>query len=72
MKKPSPTQRKVLENAAGIASHRPYGMSQHGGWISAKTACHRNNWLVEHDVITDAGRAAIGLPAQPPQTREVL
>lgn len=62
MKKPTPTQRKILESAAGVAEHRPSGRSEHGGWSGAYVVCRRNGWTDNHGAITDAGREAMGLP----------
>lgn len=62
MKTPSPTMRKILENAAGLANHRPSGRSQYGGWSESLVACHRNAWLVRSGEITPAGLEAIGVP----------
>ena len=63
-KKPTPTQRMILENAAGIADHRPFGRSQHGGWSGSYVACHRNGWLAGRSgEITTAGLRAIGRAA---------
>ena len=59
MSKPSPTQRKILENAAGIANHYPFGRSQHGGWSGAIVACHRRGWFDSRGEITTAGLTAI-------------
>ncbi len=58
-KKPTPTQIKLLENAAGRQPpHRPFGNSQHGGWDRAMVSCHRNGWL-EKGKITERGEAVL-------------
>lgn len=62
MKKPTATQRKILETAAGVANHRPSGRSEHGGWSGAHVVCRCNGWTDNRGQITDAGREAIGLP----------
>lgn len=59
-KKPTPTQRMILENAAGLADHRPSGRSQSGGWSGARVACNVNGWLDSAGRITTAGLRAIG------------
>jgi hypothetical protein len=59
MKKPTLTQRKILETAAGLASHRPRGNSQHGGWSAAYLVCRRNGWTDDRGNITEAGRALL-------------
>lgn len=59
--KPTPTQRKILENlAAGRASSHgmPPGRSHAGGWDGAIMSLHRRGWI-NRDGITDAGRQAI-------------
>lgn len=60
MKRPTPTQIKILEDAAGIRNHRPNGRSEHGGWSGALVVCRRNGWIDARGQITDAGRAALG------------
>nr|WP_298099713.1 hypothetical protein [uncultured Shinella sp.] len=64
MKKPSLTQRKILETAAGLANHRPHGRSQHGGWSSAYLVCRHNNWTDRMGLITVAGLIAIDRAAR--------
>jgi len=59
-KKPTPTQRKILENAAGVERHFPRGRSESGGWHGAFVVCRRNGWLDARDQITEAGRVALG------------
>ncbi|OHV24931.1 hypothetical protein EOS93_25265 [Rhizobium sp. RMa-01] len=61
-KKPTPTQKKILENAAGIRTHYPKNRSESGGWSGANLVCRRNGWTDFSGNITNAGRAAIGLP----------
>jgi len=60
MKKPTITQRKILETAAGLADHRPQGRSQHGGWTSAYAVCRQNGWIGRDGKTTEAGMQAIG------------
>lgn len=56
----TPTQRKILENAAGkTPPHRPHGRSQHGGWSAALISCYQRKWIREGNIITDAGRKAL-------------
>ncbi|MQB09703.1 hypothetical protein DXT96_07520 [Agrobacterium sp. ICMP 6402] len=56
----TPTQRKILENAAGkTPPHRPQGRAQHGGWSGAMVTCYQRKWLREGNIITDEGRKAL-------------
>ncbi len=63
MKRPTPTQRRILENArAGrkLDDGRAGTQSSAAGWGCSITSCVRAGWLDRNYRLTDAGRAIIG------------
>lgn len=61
-KKPTPTQRRVLENAiAGrrLDDGRAFTQSAAAGWGCSIHSCVCAGWLDREFQITDAGRAAL-------------
>lgn len=64
IKKPTPAQRRALENlAAGRrADAHCRTRSDHGGMSATLVCLHKAGWM-DHDGITEAGRSAISKAA---------
>lgn len=61
-KKPTPTQRRILENVRDgrrIDDGRAFTQSAAAGWGCSIDSCIRAGWLDRSEELTDAGRAAL-------------